>query len=260
MRHAALVIVFGLTGPAFGQTADEQAHDVVTIPVPEVADTGPRPELAAVTKSILAQTNVFRQEQKRKAVTANPTLMMTAQKFAKFMAQADKYGHTADGHTPWERAKSEGYDYCIVLENIAYAYDSQGFSDAKLAAEFGTGWRNSPPHRKNMLDADITETGVGVARSEKTGHYYAVQMFGRPKSAAIEFRITNESGREVNYTIGKKAFTLQARYTQTHTLCRVADVTFQVTGDKTSTVKPVGGERYKVTRDGETIAVSEEPN
>ena len=44
-----------------------------------------------------------------------------------------------------------------------------------------------------MLDADATETGISVARSEHTGYYYAVQMFGRPKSDAIEFQISNRS-------------------------------------------------------------------
>jgi hypothetical protein len=34
-----------------------------------------------------------------------------------------------------------------------------------------------------MLDPDVREIGVGVARSNKTGRYYAVEDFGRPLSA-----------------------------------------------------------------------------
>ncbi len=44
------------------------------------------------------------------------------------------------------------------------------------------------PARKNMLAPEVTETGVAVARSGKTGRYYAVQMFGRP-------RVNGRSGR-----------------------------------------------------------------
>ena len=43
-------------------------------------------------------------------------------------------------------------------------------------------------------DPDVTETGVAVARSEKTGYYYGVQMFGRPKSAAVVFKVENRAG------------------------------------------------------------------
>lgn len=258
MRRAAWLVVLCLSCPALGQTADEHAHDVVTIPVPAVADTGPRPDLEVVAKSIVARTNAFRKRQKREAVAVNETLTATARKFAEFMAKSDEYGHTADGSTPWARAKSQGYDYSVVLENIAYSFDTRGFGDAKLAGEFVTGWEKSPPHRKNMLDGDVTETGVGVARSEKTGHYYAVQVFGRPKSAAVEFRINNESGGDFDYKIGDKSYTLQPRYTRTHTLCRPAAVAFQFPGGKTEAVKPAGGERYKVTRDGATFAVTEE--
>ena len=40
-----------------------------------------------------------------------------------------------------------------------------------------------------MLDPAVTETGVGVARSERTGDYYGVQMFGRPTTEMMEFQI-----------------------------------------------------------------------
>lgn len=55
------------------------------------------------------------------------------------------------------------------------------------------GWIESPPHRENMLAEYVTQTGVAVATSDQET-YYAVQMFGRPQSAAIEIQISNESG------------------------------------------------------------------
>ena len=88
----------------------------------------------------------------------------TAQAFADYMARTDRYGHTADGNQPSDRAKARGYDYCIVLENIAYAFNSEGFTGEKLAGQFVTGWQNSPGHRRNMLDPDVTETGVAVLK------------------------------------------------------------------------------------------------
>lgn len=43
-------------------------------------------------------------------------------------------------------------------------------------------------HRTNMLDADVVETGVAIAPRTYKGHsdYFAVQLFGRPRSASVK--------------------------------------------------------------------------
>ena len=92
------------------------------------------------------------------------------------MAATDMYGHEADGRQPWDRVRTQGYDYCEVAENIAYAWRTNGFSPEQLVNEFVQGWEHSPEHRKNMLNPDLTEIGVAVARSPDTGLYYAVQI------------------------------------------------------------------------------------
>ena len=243
---------------ALGQTADE--HDGEVIGVPAVPDTGPRPDLAKVAALITDRTNAFRKAEGRGPTMAAPKLLAAARYFADYMAKADEYGHTADGARPADRAKRHGYDYCIVLENIAYAYDSRGFAAEKLADRFVTGWQKSPGHRKNILDPDVTDIAVAIARSDKTGHYYAVQMFGRPKSAAIEFRIDNRAGVAVEYAIGDQSFTLPLRYVRTHTRCRTAELTFRWPGEgmKPAAVKPASGDRLVVSREGEEFRVKKD--
>jgi hypothetical protein len=173
------------------------------------------------------------------------------------MARTDEYSHTADGSRPAERAKKHGYYYCLVSENIANAFDSRGFTAEKLAGRFVTGWKESPGHRKNMLDPDVTEIGVWVARSEGSGYYYAVQMFGRPKSQAIEFKIDNRSGETIEYTIGEESFTLPPRYVRTHTRCRPPELTFRWPGDAgTEAVKPQTGDRFVVRKDDKGFRVT----
>src|SRR5689334_15910645 len=152
------------------------------------AQVGPdpkNPDLDRAARQVIDQTNQFRRAEKRGDVTINAKLMATARYFADFMARTDKYGHEADGSDPAGRAKKHGYDYCLIAENIAYVFSSEGFTTEELAKQFVEGWKNSPPHRKNMLDPDVTETGVAIARSTTSGKYYAVQMFGRPKSMTI---------------------------------------------------------------------------
>ncbi|MBX9579640.1 MAG: CAP domain-containing protein [Gemmataceae bacterium] len=255
MSRTALVAVFfawSVASPADDQAKPEQ------IQVPKVPDdSGKRPDLAKVAEKIIDQTNEFRKKEGREPVKANAKLADTAKSFTAFMAEKDLYGHTADGTGPADRAKKHGYDYCLVLENIAYAFDSRGFDADPLAEKFFTGWKESPGHRRNMLDPDVTETAVAVARSEATGHYYAVQMFGRPKSAAIEFKIENKAGEEIEYALGDDKFTLKVGYTRTHTLCRPAELTFHGPGEKAeaTTVKPATGDHFVVTRDGDKYQV-----
>jgi len=242
---------------ARGQSVEHDEVEQIEAPerVPEQkADT------AKAARQIIEQTNAFRKDERRAAVTVSKELTAAAEAFARYMAEKDRYGHTADGRRPSDRAKKQGYEYCIVLENIAYQYSSLDFETEDLAKRFVRGWEKSPGHRRNMLDPDVTQTGVGVARSEKTGHYYAVQMFGRPKSLAITFRIANRSEADVEYTVGERKFTIAPNYTRTHTRCRPAEVKFTpaAKGKEGTTVKPADGDRFVITTDGDGYAVKKE--
>ena len=44
------------------------------------------------------------------------------------MARTGKFSHSADGSEPAARAKRFGYEYCIVAENIAYIFSSEGMA------------------------------------------------------------------------------------------------------------------------------------
>ena len=193
-----------------------------------------KPDLRKAEQQILDHLNAFRKEEKLAAVRTNPELQKAAGYFADFMARTDKYSHEADGKRPADRARDHGYDYCIVLENIAFQFNSAGFATDELAKGFHQGWVDSPGHRKNMLDPDVSDVGIAVARSASSGKYYAVQMFGRPKSAAIEFSIANRSGKQVRYTLDDERFDLPPSVTRTHTVCRPAELS-------------LGGESVKVS-------------
>jgi len=204
------------------------------------------PDFAKATQQVIDQTNDFRRGEKLAPVKVQDKLTATARDFAAFMANTGKYGHEADDHTPAERVQQHGYEYCLVEENIAYVYRSTGFTTDELSKQFVEGWKNSPGHRKNMLSPDVTETGVAIARSEATGIYYAVQLFGRPKSLMIEFRITNRSGAAVEYKVGDQSNSIQPRYEVTHQVCRPTDVTFQWPDSTSQTIRPINGDRYAI--------------
>jgi uncharacterized protein YkwD len=184
------------------------------------------PNLVEVAEQIVQATNAFRRQEGRSPVTVQAELTKAADYFARYMARTEQYSHDADGSQPWERAAKFGYAYCMVLENIAYQYSSRGFTSQALAEAFVQGWKESPGHRRNMLDPDVSETGVAIAQSDKTGRYYAVHMFGRPKTQEITFQITNRADTAISYTVDDKSFSLQPSSTLKHQHCKPPEIKF----------------------------------
>lgn len=203
----------------------------------------------AVAADIVQQTNAFREAQRRAPLTPAAALSEAAQAFADLMARTDRYGHDADGRQPPER--EHGYVYCLVSENIAYRYRRPEFERRELAQTLVQGWESSPIHQRNMLDPDVRDTGVGLARSRNTGRWYAVQMFGLPKDAQIRFQIVNDSPQTIRYRLGDRGFELEPRVTRTHLQCRDADVTSGSPGESSTSIHPRTGKRYEVHRDAD---------
>jgi uncharacterized protein YkwD len=264
-RVFVVLVLAWVLVPAGVRAQSTEEHEIEVIKPPRVKPSEPekKPDLARVVKQIVDRTNAFRKEQGRPTVDVDEKLARAAEYFAGYMAKHDRYGHQADGQRPADRARKHGYTYCIVLENIAYEYNSAGFTTDELAKGFFGAWKHSPGHRRNMLDPDVTDTGVAVAHSDKTGYYYAVQMFGRPQDKAIEFTVANESDARVEYRVGERNFSLGPSYLRTHTLCRPARVTIRLPGEEggkgqTKALQPQSGDRFAITHDSKGYHVKKE--
>jgi hypothetical protein len=147
----------------------------------------------------------------------------------------------------------------MVSENIAYQFRTSGFPTDKLAKNFTEGWKNSPGHRKNMLEPDVTQTGVAIAQSENTGVFYAVQLFGRPESEKIAFRLLNKTETEFKYQIGEEKFSLPPYYGRKHTLCRPSKLQWMPSlnadaeNQKPREIQPKDGAEFQVQTEENTI-------
>jgi uncharacterized protein YkwD len=214
-----------------------------------------QPKINDAISSVIKQTNEFRKQQKREPVTGNETLMKEAQSFADYMAKTGRYGHTADGETPADRANDAGYEYCTIGENIAYAFRSEGFSTEELAEQFFTGWKQSPPHRRNMLARWVVDTGVGIAKSEDTGTYFAVQVFGRPESAAVTFEVANRSKAAVEYRVEGRSYSVEPAAIRTHKTCNPVSVEFLPLTSKTQVSHPVRPSKTVQAKGGERMTI-----
>jgi len=106
----------------------------------------------------------------------SPRLAVIARGHSYDMAIRRYFAHNSpEGSTPAQRVRGLGIEYQQMAENI-YMDD---FRDADgLAARAVKGWLNSPEHRANMLSPELTESGVGIARSS-SGKTYLTQDFIR---------------------------------------------------------------------------------
>ena len=86
-------------------------------------------------------------------VVIDPELMRLASDQAAAMAARDKLDHDA-AHPFAERIRKSGYGAKVAVENIGAGYHT--------LAEAFSGWRDSPPHRANMLKDGVTRIGIAA--------------------------------------------------------------------------------------------------
>lgn len=112
---------------------------------------------AVEAQQVRQMLNGFRAEQGMGPVTPSPLLEEAAMSHALDMARNGFFAHSgSDGSDVMERVRRSGYGACVIAENIA-----QGQGD--LTEVLGD-WVASPPHRRNLLNPQIT--GYGLVRAD----------------------------------------------------------------------------------------------
>jgi uncharacterized protein YkwD len=86
-------------------------------------------------------------------VTLDPALMQAAAQQSNAMARSNKFEHNAGGEFR-ERIQRSGFDAGVAVENIGAGYHT--------LAEAFSGWRDSPPHRANMLKGGVDRMGIAA--------------------------------------------------------------------------------------------------
>jgi uncharacterized protein YkwD len=122
---------------------------------------------------LLELTNAERTKEELPPLKFNPLLGKVARAHSENMARHMKMEHKLDDKTPFDRLDAAGYDFMRAAENIAF-----GDEDAKLDMIMKM-WMDSKGHRANIMNKDLTEIGIGIARG-KDGFLYYTQVFGRP--------------------------------------------------------------------------------
>lgn len=128
-------------------------------------------QLSPDEQTILDLTNKEREKAGLSPLKLNAKLLKAARAHSANMAKQDRMEHTLDDKEFTDRIKEAGYVYSVAAENIA-----KGAVPAKVMQL----WMESELHKANILSADVTEIGIGIARNEKGERYYT-QVFAAPK-------------------------------------------------------------------------------
>ncbi len=95
----------------------------------------------------------YRQNNGLSAVIVDPELNRLAEAQARAMIAKDKLDHNVGGSFN-DRLKRSGYNARTAVENISAGYHT--------LAEAFSGWRDSPPHKANMLNRSATRMGIAA--------------------------------------------------------------------------------------------------
>jgi len=133
-------------------------------------------QMAAVLPAVLADlTNEEREAQNLEALKISPILNKAAEMKAADMATHGYFAHTSpEGKTPWYWLLQAGYKYQYAGENLAI-----NFSDSK---DVTAAWMASPTHRANIVKANYTEVGTGIASGIYKGQeaVFVAQVYANP--------------------------------------------------------------------------------
>jgi uncharacterized protein YkwD len=204
------------------------------------------PDSSEVVREIMQRVNDFRRSQGVAPLAFEPHLNAAAWDFAGVLARTDRFGHDADGRDPTQRASAAGYRWCMVAENIALESSSAGFGSTELAQSLFEGWIHSPGHRRNLLAADATQTGIALAYSPNSDRWYAVQMFGRPASDRIAFDIANRSATTVTWRVGDRSWSLPPGMRRTDETCGATEVEVVLPGQPPMRLQPRDGTHFRI--------------
>lgn len=141
-----LAVAFVLAGCAATETYVPREEPVF------YRDLG-KPGAVLDTAMAASMISGYRTNNNLPAVTIDPELTRLAQQQTEIMARRDKLDHNA-GKPFVARLKASGYDAKGAAENISAGY--------RTLAEAFSGWRDSPPHRANMLLKDATRMGIAA--------------------------------------------------------------------------------------------------
>jgi len=151
MRAATAILGLLLLG---GCAADTQIPDQPAMYL-SMANGGATLDPQAAASMI----SLYRQNNGLGAVVVDPDLMKLAEEQSQAMASRNKMDHDVKAPLA-KRLGASGYPATLAVENVSAGYHT--------LAEAFSGWRDSPPHKANMLKNGVTKLGIAASYAPNT--------------------------------------------------------------------------------------------
>lgn len=152
-----------------GVRAPATAKEVA--PAGGAADEGWMPP-AAAAQSVYKLLNADRARAGLPSLAWDPALAAVARAHSGDMLAHNFFGHVSPTTgSAADRAHKAGIDAMLLLENVARAFSP---------GEAERGLMNSPGHRANILNREVTRVGVGIVADEQAHELLVTQLFARP--------------------------------------------------------------------------------
>jgi uncharacterized protein YkwD len=172
MRILPLTILLGLTALAgcMGETPPPSQPSFYA----SMADENATVDAAAAASMISG----YRGNNGLGTVEVDPELMRMAMDHARTMAAKDKVDRSA-GREFTSRLTTAGFDSKAAVENVGAGYHT--------LAEAFSGWRDSPPHRANMLKGGVTRLGIAAVYAPQSKYkvYWALIMAAKEPGRGV---------------------------------------------------------------------------
>lgn len=122
--------------------------------------------------------DLVNKERRRKGLSDldwNHNLAKMARDYSRKMARENFFAHyDTNGGSVVERAdKAQISRWTKIGENLFSCFNMSDYNESAVR-----GWLKSSSHKRNMLDRDWTDSGIGVAKSRE-GKIYVTQVFIR---------------------------------------------------------------------------------
>ena len=125
---------------------------VAETPAMYVSMTDPGAKIDPVAAaSMISQ---YRQNNGLGAVAVDPDLVRLAEAQSAAMAAQNKLDHDVKAPLA-KRLATGGYPATVAVENVSAGFHTR--------AEAFSGWRDSPPHKANMLKSGVTKLGIAAS-------------------------------------------------------------------------------------------------
>lgn len=139
-------------------------------PVPDVAGSTGN-SLATEESQMINLINQERSSQGLKPISANMDLTKLARLKSKDIADKGYFSHNSPTYgSPFEMMRNNGISYMYAGENLAKNSSVQAAHQALM---------NSTDHRKNILNPNFTEVGIGVIGAQGDMKIYTQMFIGR---------------------------------------------------------------------------------